>query len=62
MTSRPYTSTSELCDRYGRSARTLHRWQHTRGFPRPIAKAGNGSECRWRESDIKQWEDDQASR
>ncbi len=61
MISRQYTSTSELCGRYGRSPRTLHRWQKTRGFPKPIAKAGNGSECRWRESDIREWEDAQAA-
>ncbi len=54
-----YVSTSELCERYGRSTRTLHRWQQDPniGFPKPIIQGGHGAESRWRESDIRAWED-----
>ena len=50
-------STSQLCERYGRSARTLHRWQREIGFPRPVIAGGHGAEARWRTSDVKAWED-----
>jgi len=50
-------STSELCERYGRSARTIHRWQQEMNFPKPVVAGGHGAESRWRESDIKTWED-----
>lgn len=52
-----YVSTSELCNRYARSPRTLNRWQKVLGFPKPIIPGGHGAESRWRESDIKSWED-----
>lgn len=39
-------STTELCERYGRSTRTLHRWQQERGFPKPIIQGGHGAESR----------------
>ena len=32
MTDDRLISTSELCERYGRSTRTLNRWQHEEGF------------------------------
>lgn len=57
----PYLSTSDLCSRYGRTSKTLSRWQRSRGFPRPIVPGGHGAEARWRESDIKAWEDRQAA-
>lgn len=50
--------TKQLCERYGRSVRTLNRWQRDMGFPKPIINGGNGSEARWRESDIRAWEDE----
>ncbi|WP_430750707.1 helix-turn-helix transcriptional regulator [Halomonas campaniensis] len=52
-----YVSTSQLCERYGRSSRTIYRWQRTIGFPKPLIPGGNGSESRWRESDIQAWEE-----
>ncbi|MBP5979081.1 MAG: helix-turn-helix domain-containing protein [Halomonas sp.] len=54
-----YVSTSELCKRYGRSRNTLLRWRMTKGFPRPVIQGGHGAESRWRESDLKAWEDKQ---
>lgn len=54
-----YVSTSQLCERYGRSARTLHRWKKECGFPSPVVVGSHGSQSRWRESDIKAWEDRQ---
>ncbi|WP_299231628.1 helix-turn-helix domain-containing protein [uncultured Halomonas sp.] len=57
MTDDRLISTSELCERYGRSTRTLHRWQQNGDFPRPVIQGGHGAESRWRESDIKAWED-----
>lgn len=56
-----YVTTSELCERYGRSARTINRWQSTLGFPKPIISGGNGSESRWRESDVLAWEEKRAA-
>ena len=56
-----YISTSELCEKYGRSPDTLLRWQRNRGFPKPVVPGGHGVESRWRESDIKAWEDRQAA-
>ncbi|MFG6159684.1 helix-turn-helix transcriptional regulator [Halomonas sp. 1390] len=52
----PMISTSELCKRYGRSTRTLHRWQREMGFPKPVIAGGHGAESRWRESDVRAWE------
>lgn len=52
-------TTSDLCDRYGRSSETLKRWQTSRGFPRPVVQGGHGAQSRWRRSDIKAWEDRQ---
>ncbi|MDY7116549.1 hypothetical protein RAN53_09320 [Halomonas sp. SSL-5] len=57
MTDDRLISTSELCERYGRSTRTLNRWQHEEGFPKPVIAGGHGAESRWREQDIKAWED-----
>lgn len=54
-----YISTSQLCKRYGRSRDTLLRWQKTKSFPRPVIQGGHGAESRWRESDLKAWEDKQ---
>ncbi|MHA7881451.1 MAG: helix-turn-helix transcriptional regulator [Saccharospirillum sp.] len=51
-----YVSTSELCKRYGRSPRTLHRWQRTYNFPKPIIPGGHGAQARWRQNDITEWE------
>lgn len=50
--------TSELCERYGRSTRNLHRWQQDKdiAFPKPVIPGGHGAEARWRESDIRDWE------
>lgn len=59
--SEQYVSTSQLCERYGRSSRTINRWQTTMGFPKPIISGGNGSESRWRESDILAWEEKRAA-
>ncbi|GEK48935.1 hypothetical protein HPA02_32180 [Bisbaumannia pacifica] len=59
MTDDRLISTSQLCERYGRSPDTLLRWQKQRGFPRPVIQGGHGAESRWRESDIKAWEDRQ---
>lgn len=56
-----YVSTSELCTRYARSSKTLMRWQQSRGFPRPVIPGGHGAEARWREEDIKAWEDRQVA-
>jgi predicted DNA-binding transcriptional regulator AlpA len=61
MTHEHYPSTSELCQRYGVSSRTLYNWQRNRGFPRPLNKGGHGVESRWRESDIRAWEDRQVA-
>lgn len=57
MTEDRLISTSALCERYGRSTRTLHRWQQEMGFPRPVIAGGHGAESRWRESDVKAWEE-----
>lgn len=54
-----FISTSQLCERYNRSRNTLQRWQSTKGFPKPVIQGGHGAESRWRESDIKAWEDRQ---
>tara|TARA_R110001599_G_C11780421_1_gene612445 strand:- start:259 stop:444 length:186 start_codon:yes stop_codon:yes gene_type:complete len=54
-----YVSTSELCKRYDRSRDTLLRWQKAKGFPKPVIQGGHGAESRWRESDLKAWEDKQ---
>jgi len=56
-----YIKTSELCSRYGRSPKTLMRWQCSRGFPRPVVLGGHGAEARWRECDVKAWEDRQVA-
>ncbi|MGM0783843.1 MAG: helix-turn-helix transcriptional regulator [Pseudomonadota bacterium] len=56
MTDDRLISTSELCERYGRSVRTINRWQHQDDFPEPVIRGGHGSESRWREADIKAWE------
>ncbi|MGM0694483.1 MAG: hypothetical protein ACQEUN_13895 [Pseudomonadota bacterium] len=37
------------------------RWQRSRGFPRPVVPGGHGAEARWRESDVKAWEDRQVA-
>ena len=60
MTDDRLISTSELCKRYGRNRDTLLRWQRQRGFPRPVVPGGHGHEARWRESDVKAWEDQRA--
>jgi len=57
MQTETYVSTSQLCQRYGRTTRTLNRWQSSLGFPKPLIPGGHGAESRWRESDIRAWED-----
>lgn len=52
-----YMKTSELCERYGRSVRTLIRWQETRGFPQPMIQGGGGTEHRWLAQDVMEWEE-----
>ncbi|KTG25439.1 hypothetical protein AWR38_01320 [Idiomarina sp. WRN-38] len=54
-----YVSTSQLCERYGRSRDTLLRWQKSKGFPKPVIQGGHGAESRWRESDVQAWEERQ---
>lgn len=54
-----YVTTSELCERYGRSRGSLLRWQKSKAFPKPVIQGGHGAESRWRESDLKAWEDKQ---
>ena len=49
--------TKQLCERYGRSTRTLNLWQHEKGFPKPVMRGGHGSESKWRTSDIYAWEE-----
>ncbi len=50
-----YVSTSELCDRYRRSSRTLARWPETKGFPRPVLQSV-GAENLWLLADVEKWE------
>lgn len=50
-----YVSTSQLCDRYHRSSRTLSRWPETKGFPRPVMQS-TGAENLWLLSDVEKWE------
>lgn len=52
-----YMTTSDLCERYGRSVRTLTRWQETRGFPQPMIQGGGGTEHRWLAQDVMEWEE-----
>ena len=51
-----FISTSELCERYGKSSRTLSRWPVTRGFPKP-AIAHQGSENLFMVSEVEAWEE-----
>lgn len=57
-----FWTTSDLTARYGRSARSLHNWSRTRGFPRPMFLGGHGVEARWRARDILDWEERQAEK
>ncbi|MBU0564878.1 MAG: hypothetical protein KJ945_02260 [Gammaproteobacteria bacterium] len=50
-----FISTSELCERYGKTSRTLARWPETRGFPKP-AISHNGSENLYLLEDVETWE------
>lgn len=57
---RPYLKTSEVGQRYGGvSARTIHRWQETRSFPKPAISYRGGSNL-WKVSDLEKWEESQA--
>ncbi|MFW1838615.1 helix-turn-helix transcriptional regulator [Acinetobacter gyllenbergii] len=57
----PYLKTSEVGQRYGGvSARTIHRWQETRNFPKPAISYRGGSNL-WKVSDIEKWEETQTT-
>ncbi|MBC7198067.1 MAG: hypothetical protein H5U32_02345 [Pseudomonas balearica] len=51
-----FISTSELCQRYDKSSRTISRWPVTRGFPKP-AIANNGSENLYLMEEVEAWEE-----
>lgn len=56
----PYLKTSEVGQRYGGvSARTIHRWQETRSFPKPAISYRGGSNL-WKISDLEKWEQSQS--
>lgn len=50
-----YIATSELCERYRRSSRTIARWPSTRGFPKPAFQSV-GAENLWLLADVERWE------
>ncbi|OCX57143.1 hypothetical protein BFM99_13825 [Stutzerimonas stutzeri] len=50
-----FISTSELCQRYGKTPRTIARWPSTRGFPKP-AISHSGSENLYLLEDVEAWE------
>ena len=53
----PYLKTSEVGQRYGGvSARTIHRWQETRSFPKPAISQRGGSNV-WKISDLEKNKD-----
>ncbi len=56
MRAEAYVNTRQLYRRYGSSISTLHRWQHTQGFPSPVIPGGHGGESWWGECDVKFWE------
>lgn len=52
----PYMKTFDVGQRYGGvTARTIHRWQETRNFPKPAISYRGGSNL-WKVSDIEKWE------
>lgn len=51
-----FYSTSDLCERYGVTSRTLENWRKTRGFPTALMLGGKGSKNRYDVEDVKKWE------
>lgn len=51
-----YMSTSEICDRFRKSSRTIARWQEVRGFPKPAMRS-MGSENLYLRSQVEAWEE-----
>lgn len=55
----PYLKTTEVGQRYGGvSGRTLHRWQQTRDFPKPVISYRGGASL-WKIEDLEEWEQKQ---
>ena len=53
-----FFKTSELCDRYSVTSRTIDNWRKVRDFPNPVWKV-SGSGNRYLRLDVLEWEDGQ---
>jgi predicted DNA-binding transcriptional regulator AlpA len=55
-----YITSSQLCERFCKSTRTLLRWQNQFNFPKPDISYQGGSNL-WDLAEVEKWEQEQQS-